>query len=163
MTPPGYCLGVTDTTPDTSTADDGPACPDCGTTVDVTINELSDDEYTAVLSCPACEFGLETESNLAARDRTARHRDDSAARAAPPRLDGEALEAAIEDAKQILVDADGAVGLETFIAETRAANRAQAKQVLRKLIDRGLITTTPGWDYRASTALRERYGGDTDG
>lgn len=44
-------------------------CPDCGTTLDESRNQLTEDEYTGILDCPNCDFGLESMSNLAARDR----------------------------------------------------------------------------------------------
>lgn len=44
-------------------------CPDCGETLQEERNQLTDDEYTEVLDCPECDFGLETMSNLAWRDR----------------------------------------------------------------------------------------------
>lgn len=44
-------------------------CPDCGTPLDESRNLLTESEHTDVLDCPACPFGIETMSNLAARDR----------------------------------------------------------------------------------------------
>lgn len=39
-------------------------CPDCNAEIDVEKNHLTDEEYTTIMDCPACDFGIETESNL---------------------------------------------------------------------------------------------------
>jgi predicted RNA-binding Zn-ribbon protein involved in translation (DUF1610 family) len=47
-------------------------CPDCGGRVNRFTNHLTEDEHTTVYECQDCDFGLETVSNLAARDRRRR-------------------------------------------------------------------------------------------
>lgn len=48
--------------------------------------------------------------------------------------------------------ADGAVSLQRFVDETDVEDRDEAKEVLRVMMDREMITTTddetPGWKYR---------------
>lgn len=44
-------------------------CPDCGAALREERNQLTGREYTEVLDCPDCEFGLGSMSNLAWRDR----------------------------------------------------------------------------------------------
>lgn len=145
--------GVPDQTK--TTAEDNPPCPECGTIIDVRKNVLSEDEHTFVLSCPDCEFSLETESNLAARDR---HKRIGESPSRP--LTTDELTEAVEEAKTILYEADESISLTTFLNRSSLHSRAEAKQALRYLIDRGLVTTTPGFEYRASTTLRDQYDED---
>lgn len=43
-------------------------CPDCGAGVEIEQNHLTEEEYTIVMSCLECDYEVETESNLVARD-----------------------------------------------------------------------------------------------
>lgn len=55
----------------------GPECPDCGGATERWRNDLSDNEYTVSVSCTECDFEIETESNLARRDRLERITDQA--------------------------------------------------------------------------------------
>ncbi|WP_436910204.1 hypothetical protein [Halosimplex marinum] len=50
-----------------------------------------------------------------------------------------------------LADRDEAVDINHLLDETSADNRREAKQVLRKMMDQGLITTTPGFKYKLAS------------
>lgn len=55
--------------PTEESPDEGPDCYQCGAATEWWINPLTDEEYTSIISCTECEFIIESESNLAARDR----------------------------------------------------------------------------------------------
>lgn len=50
-----------------------------------------------------------------------------------------------------LSDRDEAVSIDYLLQQTSAENRRDAKQVLRTMIDEGMISTTPGFKYRLAS------------
>jgi len=50
-----------------------------------------------------------------------------------------------------LSDRNEAVSIDYLLAETSAENRRRAKQVLRTMIDEGMISTTPGFKYKLAS------------
>lgn len=45
-------------------------CPDCNSDIKTEKNQLSDTEWTVVLSCVNCSFLIETESNIVSAEKT---------------------------------------------------------------------------------------------
>ena len=52
-----------------------------------------------------------------------------------------------------LSDEDEAVTIDHLLKETSAKDREEAKQILRKMIDEGMISTTPGFKYRLASGV----------
>lgn len=52
-------------------------CPDCETDLNEEKNHLTDEEWTVIISCPSCNFELETESNLVHQERQKRMREQA--------------------------------------------------------------------------------------
>jgi len=50
-----------------------------------------------------------------------------------------------------LSERDNAVSINYLLKETSAENRREAKQILRTMIDEGMISTTPGFKYRLAS------------
>jgi len=50
-----------------------------------------------------------------------------------------------------LADRSDAVSIDYLLNETSAENRREAKQVLRTMIDEGMISTTPGFKYKLAS------------
>jgi len=50
-----------------------------------------------------------------------------------------------------LSDRDGAVRIDYLVDETSVEGRREAKQVLRTMIDEGMISTTPGFKYKLAS------------
>lgn len=50
-----------------------------------------------------------------------------------------------------LSERDEAVSINYLLKETSATNRREAKQILRTMIDEGMISTTPGFKYRLAS------------
>lgn len=69
-------MPIRDTDPTEDDPDPGPDCIDCGAETKWWLNPLTEDEYTSIISCPECGFIIESESNLAARDRRERFDPD---------------------------------------------------------------------------------------
>lgn len=65
--------------------DDGPDCPECGTTTEVWIRILDEetDERSSVINCPNCDFDIESESNLAREARQERLAEEMEADLSP--------------------------------------------------------------------------------
>lgn len=52
-----------------------------------------------------------------------------------------------------LSERDDAVSINYLLKETSAENRREAKQILRTMIDEGMISTTPGFKYRLASGV----------
>lgn len=50
-----------------------------------------------------------------------------------------------------LSDRNEAVSIDYLLNETSVENRREAKQVLRTMIDEGMISTTPGFKYKLAS------------
>lgn len=62
---------------------------------------------------------------------------------------GENLTELEKEFKEVLVDVDEeGVSLDYLVENTSVKDRKSAKEVLRKMIDREMITTTPGFKYK---------------
>lgn len=57
----------------------------------------------------------------------------------------------IDDFRAILEGHDGSVSLDHFVSHTAVQDREEAKTVLRTMIERGMVSTTPDWEYRLAT------------
>lgn len=63
----------------------------------------------------------------------------------------------IENFARVMAEADEPVSISRLVEETDVSNRKEAKIILRKMIDRGLLTTAPGFRYRLGSKGRELY------
>ena len=52
-----------------------------------------------------------------------------------------------------LSDREEAVSIDYLLQETSVSDRREAKQVLRTMIDEGMISTTPGFKYKLASSV----------
>jgi len=52
-----------------------------------------------------------------------------------------------------LAERSDAVSIDYLLNETSAENRSEAKEVLRTMIDEGMISTTPGFKYKLASNI----------
>lgn len=58
-----------------------------------------------------------------------------------------------EEFIRVLSRRDDAVEISHLLSNTSVEDRSEAKRVLRKMIDEGMISTSPGFKYKLSSSV----------
>lgn len=69
-------------------------------------------------------------------------------------MDEERLQSLQGEFLDVLAESDDSVSIGYLVNQTEAEDRAEAKQILRKIIDNSQVTTTPNWEYKLASHVK---------
>lgn len=70
-------------------------------------------------------------------------------------IDEDRLQSLAKQFLEVMADSSNSVSIGYLVKHTDAENRSEAKQVLRKIMDDSQVTTTPDWEYKLASHVKQ--------